>query len=88
MFCHSSNCFMAASHHSLCMQASQQDEVSLQLAHTEQQCRNLAHKAMPGLLEQLVSLHLQAVEAVVIAGIKTTSWHSPRPPPTWANAAG
>ena len=62
--------------------------MSLQLAHMEQQCRMLVHKAMPGLLEQLVSLHLQAVEAVVIAGIKATNWHSPRPPLTWANVAG
>ncbi len=59
-----------------------------QIVDQESQCRSAGSQALASLSESTVRLHLDAVSAVVLAGIDSTNWQSSRKPLTWQDAPG
>ena len=65
-----------------------QDGMANQIAAQAEECNSLGTKAVSTLSSSIVRLHLDAVNAVVLAGVDSTQWHSSRKPLTWPDAPG
>ncbi|KAL0055367.1 hypothetical protein WJX82_011296 [Trebouxia sp. C0006] len=66
----------------------EQDAVLSQMLDQQAQCRSQETEVVSTLSNSVVRLHLDAVNAVVLAGVDNTQWHSSRKPLTWPDAPG
>ena len=65
-----------------------QDALAMQIAAQGAECDSQGTVAVSTLSSSIVRLHLEAVNAVVLAGVDSTQWHSSRKPLTWPDAPG
>ncbi|KAA6425591.1 MAG: hypothetical protein FRX49_04488 [Trebouxia sp. A1-2] len=63
-------------------------DVMSQMLDQQAHCRSQEEEVVCTLSNSVVRLHLDAVKAVVMAGIDNTQWHSSRKPLTWPDAPG
>ncbi|KAL0020961.1 hypothetical protein WJX79_010163 [Trebouxia sp. C0005] len=66
----------------------EQGDVMSQMLDQQAHCRSQEEEVVCTLSNSVVRLHLDAVKAVVMAGIDNTQWHSSRKPLTWPDAPG